>query len=358
MRFFLLSVSSLSLAVSACSPGEVINVGGDAGHIPTAPDPFTDDGGFGLDDSSVFGDVDRGSTASIVLSSTGGPASVADGWILFDSDAVDLIPHVFAIRADGSGLTQITSGTGADTEPAVSPDGKTIAFTSTRTGTAQIFSLDVATKAVTQLTSTGPADEPAFGPDGKTIAFHSNDNVYVMNADGSAPHAVVVSDMPSFGTDYEWPVFTQDGSQLIVDRLNEVDAFNLSGKQLRYVVGNTTAEEQQPALSRDGAKIAFVADSCDYAVSYGVILITTASGTLPDRCNGRPATMENLGRLSRPSWGPGTLITFGHVSHNGLRRIVVSDAANAMAPPAELLQDNGNQGDPSWAPTTFAPPAP
>ncbi len=101
-----------------------------------------------------------------------------------------------------------------------------------------------------------------------------------------------------------------------------------------------------------------MADACDYAVAYGVIMIANAGGALPDWCNGRPATKEDLGRLSRPSWGPGTLITFAHVSHDGLRRIVVSDAANVKAPPVEILQDNGNQGDPAWAPASFSPPAP
>ncbi len=373
MRFaFLLSVSSLTLAFSACESGEVVNLGGDAGHSaddanarPSSPpdDSGFDDGPYG--DVSVFpspfGDAGVPSQTSIPLPSTGGPSSAADGWILFDSDAVDLVPHVFAIRPDGSGLTQITSGTSPDTQPTVSFDGKTIAFTSTRTGAAEIFSFDVASKTVTQLTSTSDgADEAAFSPDGKTIAFHSVYDTWVMNADGSSAHKVILTDPQVIGggSDYEYPVFMQNGTQIIVDRLNEVDAFDLSGNQLRYVVGNTTAEEIQPALSRDGVNIAFVADSCDYGVADGVILLANASGTLPDRCNGRPATLENLGHLSHPSWGPGTLITFAHVSSIGLKRIVVSDAAKLMGQPVELLQDNGNQENPTWAPSTFSPPAP
>src|SRR5512134_178051 len=60
---------------------------------------------------------------------------------------------------------------GADQSPAVSPDGRTIAFTSRRDGTARIWVKQLATGGEAALTS-GPGDDYArFSPDGSAILF-------------------------------------------------------------------------------------------------------------------------------------------------------------------------------------------
>jgi Tol biopolymer transport system component len=79
--------------------------------------------------------------------------------------------------------------------PALSPDGKKIAFASDRDGDFEIYAvsldrLDDGQKLI-NLTDNDRADElfPAFSPDGKKIAFASdrdgNFEIYVMNSDGS-----------------------------------------------------------------------------------------------------------------------------------------------------------------------------
>ncbi len=47
--------------------------------------------------------------------------------ILFQSDRVDGLPHIFSMEPDGSHVQQLTSGTGVD-QPAASHDGKRIVF--------------------------------------------------------------------------------------------------------------------------------------------------------------------------------------------------------------------------------------
>ncbi|HLO31822.1 MAG TPA: protein kinase [Anaerolineales bacterium] len=81
---------------------------------------------------------------------------------------------LYTINADGTGLKQLTQSPGSDFEPAWSPDGKQIAFTSVREGFRQIYSLDVNSLAVTLLTNTTnmiESSQPAWSPDGAKIAY-------------------------------------------------------------------------------------------------------------------------------------------------------------------------------------------
>jgi hypothetical protein len=58
--------------------------------------------------------------------------------------------------------------------PSFSPDGKTIVFAGLRGGIGDIFSLDLQTKDVTNLTNDAFADfGPVFSPDGKTIVYNT-----------------------------------------------------------------------------------------------------------------------------------------------------------------------------------------
>jgi eukaryotic-like serine/threonine-protein kinase len=98
---------------------------------------------------------------------------------------------LYTINADGSGLKQLTPAPGSDFEPAWSPDGTRIAFTSVRGGFRQIYSLDVETLEVTLLTNTTSAIEssqPSWSPDGSKIAYMARRvgayQVWSMNENG------------------------------------------------------------------------------------------------------------------------------------------------------------------------------
>jgi len=98
---------------------------------------------------------------------------------------------LYIINADGTGLKQLTPSPGSDFEPAWSPDGKQIAFTSIRGGFRQIYALDVETLIVTLLTNTTDAIEssqPYWSPDGTKIVYMAKRvgayQVWSMNANG------------------------------------------------------------------------------------------------------------------------------------------------------------------------------
>jgi len=84
---------------------------------------------------------------------------------------------------------QLTFGDGWTTYPALSPDGKTIAYVSSQSGNRDIYVQRVDGRVATNITADSPADdtEPAFSPDGSQIAFRSERDgggIFVMGVTG------------------------------------------------------------------------------------------------------------------------------------------------------------------------------
>lgn len=107
--------------------------------------------------------------------------------------------EIYLMRADGSEPRRLTNHSGYDGGPAWSPDGAKLAWFSAREpatddntygGDTDIYVLDLATGEETRITRTPGLDQyPVWSPDGKRFAFTSrrdgHDDVYVMNVDGT-----------------------------------------------------------------------------------------------------------------------------------------------------------------------------
>ena len=83
--------------------------------------------------------------------------------------------HLYQLPTAGGAATQLTSGPSYDFDPAVSPDGRRVAFASNRDGSgSNIFVLELASRRVTQLSRELESARPAWSPDGQTIAYARN----------------------------------------------------------------------------------------------------------------------------------------------------------------------------------------
>ncbi|MDB5321482.1 MAG: hypothetical protein JWN40_3113, partial [Phycisphaerales bacterium] len=110
---------------------------------------------------------DEGYHADINVDATG-------RWMVYSSTLNSERPEIYLQRVDGTSVTQLTSDPSENAQPCFSPDGKTIAFCSTRAGNWDLYTMDTDGRTVTQITS-GPSQDmhPSFSPDGSRLVYSS-----------------------------------------------------------------------------------------------------------------------------------------------------------------------------------------
>jgi len=82
---------------------------------------------------------------------------------------------IFVADLDGNIVKQLTDDPGYDAEATVSPDGKSIVFTSTRSGDLELYTMDIDGSNVKQVTSGLGYDGGAFfSPDSKQLVFRAS----------------------------------------------------------------------------------------------------------------------------------------------------------------------------------------
>lgn len=142
--------------------------------------------------------------------------------------------HVFVINLDGSGLEQLTGSTALpNIRPDWSPDGRKIAFASGPSQQQQIYVMNADGSDPVRLTdsnSDGNAVAPDWSPNGHRIVFQSNrdsteearnDEIYVMNADGSDQRRL--TNYPGQDVDADW---SPDGRMIAFQRDSEPRQIN------------------------------------------------------------------------------------------------------------------------------------
>ena len=86
-----------------------------------------------------------------------------------------LLGHLFQMPVEGGKSKQLTFGPYFDSDPAISPDGMKVVFSSDRDGVSDgnLFLLNLSNGELSQLTEERWAARPVWSPDGKNIAYLS-----------------------------------------------------------------------------------------------------------------------------------------------------------------------------------------
>lgn len=104
---------------------------------------------------------------------------------------------IFLVSSDGGKATQLTTHSAYDSRPIWSPDGKTIAFTSTRDGGMDLYTVPVSGGTPTRLTTfLGGAAPDCFTPDGKNILYRCSitpDEEYGQFPSGAQVYSIPVN---------------------------------------------------------------------------------------------------------------------------------------------------------------------
>jgi hypothetical protein len=279
-----------------------------------------------------------------------------------DCSAPDSCRNIYIMNADGTDRKSLTAEaqTAYNWNPAISPDGKRVAFSASASATDDVYAVSLTdlkisllatgfgypngatnlswspdgnlliydayinddirsvielfntkTNKTTQLTLDNQDDtSPAFSFDGTKVAFISDlssaQRLYVMDIDGTN-RTLLFGDLPCLNPDFS-PVGLVIALQCWKNSNWNLFIFDMMTKKLTQLT-NSPADEDQPSWSPDGKRIAFSSnmDDPDYA--------TCSPAIGRDHCNNEIYVIDsdgsNLTRLTlddaddnSPDWGP------------------------------------------------------
>jgi len=233
----------------------------------------------------------------------GGAGSQPRGRIAFSAGPLEpgrSNVYVYDFRAKK--LTRLTHDQGVHFDPALSPNGRRIAFRS-RIGDEnyEVRVVNTDGTGLRDLTNNPAMDyAPAWSPDGRQIAFASErrfplPHVWVMNADGSDPHVLT----RAFTGEY--PAWSPNGKRIafatnaqLTDTGFEIVVVDVDGRNARRLTRNR-ANDMGPAWSPDGRWIAFESGRASRRGLNDVYVM---------RPDGSKVRRVSRGGGEMPSWSP------------------------------------------------------
>ena len=236
------------------------------------------------------------------------PTPVRNARIAFSS-AAHGNPDIYVINADGTGLTNLTNHLAEDMAPAWSPDGKRIAFTSTRNGlNILVMNSDGSRQAfVTNFANEG-GHTPAWSPNGHQIAFQEHGGIHVINVQDPPIPALALNNKLTDGWDPAWhPAGTHIAYTAQRNRENgDIYIMDANGGQETRLTDHPELDSQ-PAWHPSGNWIAYrshrnppdiMGDGVNLGDKNSEIYLTDINGNLEVNLTNHP------GNDKLPSWSP------------------------------------------------------
>ena len=279
--------------------------------------------------------------ATDILALFGGQ-SLAGTHIYFVSDRTGH-KEIWAMDYDGKNQRQITHFNAISIEPAVSPDGSKVAFTSFARGNPGIFVFSVDPVRDLRFYNQGASvnSSPSFTPDGKQIVYSSSAGrccrIFIANLDGSGFRPI--SSMSSIDT--EPKVNPKTGSDIVFvsgrSGPQQIYRMNADGADIERLTDGT-GEAGNPSWHPDGQIVAFAWTRGFMAGAWNIFWMDVASHKYTQLTHGE-------GKNEHPSWAPdGKHLVFA--STRGGRAQIYSILADGTQP--QQLTTQGHNERPVW----------
>ncbi|WP_305983085.1 amidohydrolase family protein [Roseivirga thermotolerans] len=151
--------------------------------------------------------------------------------------AFDMLGDLYTMPISGGKATRITDGMAYDTHPRYSPDGKSIVFTSDRSGSDNAWIMNLETKEFTQITKGNNewVQSAEWSPDGDYVVVSKgrrNLKLFMYHKDGGGGFQLI--DEPSSLKVIE-PAFSADGRYIYFSQRN--GAWNYNAQLPQYQIG-------------------------------------------------------------------------------------------------------------------------
>lgn len=228
-----------------------------------------------------------------------------------------------------------------DFMPSVSPNGKLVLFTSSRSGVERLYVMN-RDGSNQHLISTGPGTQMqgSWSPNGKKIVYlqsaDGKHTIAVMNADGSDPR-----DIAKANRKWEIPAWSPDGDSILFhatgeDGSDDIWSINSAGGEAEVLLSSASAD-WQAAWSPDGNQLVFISrrDGKDFEIY----------SADPD---GGPWSQltDNQVNDYTPSWSPdGSQIVFQSESAGRWTIVTMNSDGSRQTPVSRYPM----QWDPVWS---------
>lgn len=167
---------------------------------------------------------------------------------------------LLAPGADRSDSTWLTRGNSCNRQPAYSPDGSRILFSSNMASNLDLWEVSTTSRGLQRITEDEAGDwDPAYSPDGKSILWSSNRGghfeIWMANADGSGARQVtkdgVDAENPSMTGDKKWVIYNSYNPDL---KIRGIWKIHPDGSGATRIVDGLT---QWPEISPDGRLVCY-----------------------------------------------------------------------------------------------------
>ncbi len=213
---------------------------------------------------------------------------------------------IYIMNPDGTGRVNLTRHNAKDSEPAWSPSGRHILFTSDRDGGNDIYRMNADGTNVRRIFKKwAKRSNPAWAPDGRQIAYFREDEqaIYIADIDGANEKRLVNG----------WhPTWSPDGTEIAFVSLAEgldIRVIDLKTRLERVLVPMEQSLLHEPVWSPDGTKIAFNRSNF---LLFILKVLFNAKGNPPiqtiDIVNSDGTEIEAIvvdgSQVSDPAWSP------------------------------------------------------